>query len=231
MDLRSPGAVLSGSVFIRPPPQHVSARNIALSASVRDLLGSGDRLHRNGGPVGRACDFSLFPRQLVDVCLASLDPKCQGYRPCHRQPRRTWRPSARMHEHRLRGQAPLCARRHTGVADFSGKRLGRTRRHNGRNGQSGAQNHRRHQDLQHPQLHQPPYVLTDLGHAPAVIYKVLSNQGTPVWSEWNTPGFAMGVPGEDLAASSSFGADCSNWRRFVIAVIDFVRLRLACEKE
>jgi hypothetical protein len=49
-----------------PPPQHVSTRNIALSASVRDLLGSSDRLHRNGGPVGRACDFSLLPSQLVE---------------------------------------------------------------------------------------------------------------------------------------------------------------------
>jgi hypothetical protein len=30
--------------------------------------------------------------------------------------------------------------------------------------------------------------------------------------------------GEELASSSSFSAGCLNWRRFVIAVIDFVRL-------
>jgi CheY-like chemotaxis protein len=31
-----------------------------------DLLGGNHRLHRNGGPVGRARDFSLLPSQLVE---------------------------------------------------------------------------------------------------------------------------------------------------------------------
>jgi hypothetical protein len=49
--------------------------------------------------------------------------------------------------------------------------------------------------LQHPPTRDnSSCALRDLCYAQVMIYKALSNLGTPVWSEWNTPaGFAMGV--------------------------------------
>ncbi len=66
MDLRSSGALVYRSVVIRVASEIREHEKHRLSASAHDLVGSSHGLHRNGGPIGRTCDFSLLPSQLVE---------------------------------------------------------------------------------------------------------------------------------------------------------------------